>query len=133
MGYLEQKPFAGTGDPAVARFCFHKHNVGPDFFDAVPGDYVVVPTSGNAEEAAGAGNDDGSDIALRNIDLDIGNEAQPLAGADADDFLALQIRKLHGHGALLLLDSVYAGEGSHRTVNYRLTAQGMHCTKASLV
>ena len=35
LGYLEQTAFCGSGNPAVGGLCFHKHDIGADFFDAV--------------------------------------------------------------------------------------------------
>ena len=35
------------------------------------------------------------------VDLDIGDKSQPLAGADTDDLLALEVGKFHGHGRSL--------------------------------
>ena len=103
LGHLEHKTFPGPGHPALSRFRFHQDDIRADAFDAIPGNYVIVPTAGHTEETAGAGDYDGADIAFRNIDLDISNEAQPLTGTNADDLLALEVGKFNGHGAFLLI------------------------------
>ena len=94
---LEQKALSGPGNPALVWFAVYQYDIRTDFFDTVPGNYVVIPASGNTEKTAGARNHDGTEITLGNIDLDIGDEAKPLAGADADDLFALEVSKFHGH------------------------------------
>ena len=101
LGYLEQTAFCGPGNPAVGGLCFHKHDIGADFFDAVPGNYVIIPAACHSQKAAGTGNHNGTDFSFRNVNLDIGDESQPLAGADTDDLLALEVGKFHGHGRSL--------------------------------
>ena len=108
MGYLEQKSFSGPGDSALIGPALHQHDIRADFFDAAPGDYVIVPAACHPEKSAGTGDDDGTEIAFGEIDLYIGDKAQPLAGADTDHFLALEVGKFDGHEAFLLLVSVYA-------------------------
>ena len=108
LGYLEQKAFSGAGGAAFVGSAFHQHNIGADLFDAVPGDYVIFPTADHAEKTAGSRNDDGTDSSFRDINLNVCNEPQPLAGTDAQNLLALQVSELDGHEAFLLLDSAYA-------------------------
>jgi hypothetical protein len=100
---LEQKALLRPGDPAFGRFGFHKYNVGADAFDTVPGDYVVIPAAGYPEKTAGPRYDHGTDVPLRDINLNICDKPQPLAGADTDDFLALEVSEFDGHGRSLPL------------------------------
>jgi hypothetical protein len=102
LGYLEQKAFSGAGGAAFVGSAFHQHNIGADLFDAVPGDYVIFPTADHAEKTAGSRNDDGTDSSFRDINLNVCNKPQPLAGTDAQNFLALQVSELDGHEAFLL-------------------------------
>jgi hypothetical protein len=97
LGYLEQKAFAGAGSTAFVGSALHQHDIGTDFFDTVPGDYVVFPTAHHAEKTAGSWHHQGTDIAVRNLDLDICDKPQPLAGTDTQNFLALQVGEFDGH------------------------------------
>ena len=99
------------GDPAVVWLRVYQNDVRADLFDAVPGNDVVVPAARNAQQTAGAGDHDGADIAVRDLNLDISDESQPLPRAGADDLLALQVSEFHGQGAFPLLERVCAGGG----------------------
>lgn len=105
--YLEQKPLSCLGDSAFIWSAFHQYDIRADFFDTIPGDYVIIPTAGNAEKTAGTGDYNSAEIAFRNFDLDIADKSQPLAGTDADDLLALKVSKFNGHEAFLLLGLIY--------------------------
>ena len=119
LGHLEQKALLRSWDPAVSRSCFHQNDIRANFFDTVPGNYVVLPSARDSEKTTGARYHDGTDMAFRDINLHIGDESQPLAGADADDLLALQVCKFDGHEAFPLLDSLYVVGIVIRIIHYR--------------
>ena len=85
------------GHPAVVWLGVHQHNVRADFFDAAPGNDVVLMAPGNPQNPTWTGHHDGANVPVGDIDMDVGYEPQPLAVADADDLLALQVGKIHGH------------------------------------
>ena len=85
------------GHPAVVWLGVHQHNVRADFFDAAPGNDVVLMAPGNPQNPTWTGHHNGADVPLGNLNLNVGYEPQPLAVADADDLLALQVGKIHGH------------------------------------
>ena len=89
------------GNPALIRFHIHQNDVRPHPADALPGDAEIVLSAEQPQKPAGAGDDDGADVPLRNLHLHVGNEAQPAAVVDADHFLALQLCKSNTHTASL--------------------------------
>ena len=120
---LEQKALSAPGDPAVAWFCLDQHDIRADFFNAVPGDDVIVPAACHTEKAAWSRHHNGADISFRQFDLNVADESQPLTGADADNLPALQVGEFDRQRAYLLLDSEYALIHGNRTVNDRLAQQ----------
>ena len=82
-------------DAAVSGTDIYQNDVFPHFADAVPWDDVIVPGAEETEKPAFPRNDQGGDTALRHLDPGIGHISQPLPVPDADDFFAVQIRKLH--------------------------------------
>ena len=89
----EGKPRLISGNTAGIGFDIHQNDVRPDLFDAVPGDPEVIMPSGNPQNPAGTRHQNGADIALRDLNLDIGDKAQAAAVGNADDLLALQLGK----------------------------------------
>ena len=114
--YSEQKSLSGAGCAAFVGLAFHQYDIRTDFSDTVPGNYVIFPAAYHSEKAAGSRNHDGTYTSARNVNLDIRNKSQPLAGADTEDLFALQVSELDRHGAFLLLDLGYAGLERIRTV-----------------
>ena len=96
-GFSGHQARALAGGAAVVGLGVHQDNVRTDALDAAPGDDEILIAAHHAEKPAGAGNHDGADPALRHIYLNIGDEAQPTAVADADDLLALQTGESNGH------------------------------------
>ena len=92
-------------DAAFFRIYVHQNNVRADAPDAVPGDPVVVTAGAQTHQAAGPRYDEGADPPFGNLHLQILDEAQPLAGGDADHFFALQLGNLrcHTHHSHLVL------------------------------
>ena len=79
----------GTGDTAFVGLDVHQDDVGTNAADAVPGDAEVLFSAKEAQNAAGPRDDDGADTSVGDLHLHVGNESQPTAVIDADDFLAL--------------------------------------------
>ena len=94
---LPQKPRLAPGHPAFIGLRIHQYDIRPDAADAAPGDHKILPPAPQSEKAAGAGDDDGNDIPLRHLHPHVGDEPQPPPVTDADDLLALQLRKLNRH------------------------------------
>ena len=84
------------GHTAFVGFDVYQNDVGADPLDAIPGDDIVIPPPHKTQMPAGSGDDNGGDAAVAQVDPCVGNEAQSPAVADADDFLAVQIREF-GH------------------------------------
>ena len=81
------------GNTALVRFYVHQNDVRTDPADAIPGDNKVVPATPKTEMPAGSRDDNGGDPALRQLDLGIGNKAQPPPVTYTDNFLAVQVCK----------------------------------------
>ena len=77
------------GDPALVGFALHQNDVRADAADAAPGNDEFVLPSHQPPDLAGAGDDQRQYAAVRHIDLNIRNKAQPPPIADADNLLAV--------------------------------------------
>lgn len=76
----------------------HQYAVDADFADFVPGDDDVFVAAEQAEEAAGAGDDDGGETAAFDVDFDVGDGSEPFAVDDVYDFLYFEVAGFD-HGA----------------------------------
>ena len=83
--------------PAFLWLNIHQHNIRPHAADPAPGNDIVVLPAQQAEEPAGAGNDDRNNIPRGDLHAGIGNESQAPSIGHADHFLAVQLRKFCGH------------------------------------
>ena len=61
----------------------------------------IIFLSGQTQQAAGAGDHQGTNLSFRQFHQHIGDESQPLAICDTDDFFALKIRKRAAHKQFL--------------------------------
>jgi hypothetical protein len=93
MQHLQAKTQPWPGNPALIRFYVHQNDVRADPLDAIPGDHEVVPGAQQPEKPAGAGHHDGVDAPLGQLDDGVADKAQPPSVVDADDLLAVQVRK----------------------------------------
>ena len=78
------------------RFYIHKDNVRADATDTVPGNYVVLPPSPQAQQLTGTGDDHGAKLSLRQFDPGITDKPQPPSIPNTNNLLAVQLRKF-GH------------------------------------
>ena len=98
-------PYCPGSAPAAALFILlppleglvDEDDIVPEPLHAVPRDAEILPPAEQAEEAAGAEHDEGLDLSLRDLQLQIPHEAQPPPVADIDDLLAPQVRKSFHH------------------------------------
>ena len=91
--FLGDKSGLRPGNTAFLRFYVYQNDVRSDPFDAIPGDQEVIPPPPKAEKAASSRHDNGGDPPLRQLDPGIGDKAQPQPVPNANDLLAVQIRK----------------------------------------
>ena len=93
LHFLQQKTGSVPGYAAFFRFYVYQNDIRADPLHAAPGDHKVVPLSEKSEIPAGAGDDQGVDAALRQLDNCIADKAQPPPVVDTDDLFAVQVGK----------------------------------------
>ena len=86
-----------AGNPAFLGPDVHKHDIRPDPANALPGNDEIIPSAGQSQQLSGSWNHDGHYMPLRYGNLHIGDKTQPPPVIDANDLLALKIRKLSSH------------------------------------
>ena len=73
--FLQRKTGLRPGNTARFRFYVYQNDIRADPSDAAPGNHVVVPAAPQSKMAAGTGDEDGNNIALRQLDPGIGHKA----------------------------------------------------------
>lgn len=74
---------------------FHKDDIFPDFFDAFKRNDIFGVASEKSADFAGAGDNDGFDVAVADVENNIYDTAEPFAVACVDDFFFTKLTKSH--------------------------------------
>ena len=101
-------------DPAVFRINIHQYDIRPDPYDLPPGDHIIIPGWAESTQLAPPGHQNSADLSLGKLNDHIAHKPQPPSVTDADDLLAMQIRKFCRHKTTPL-GKVYGATPENRT------------------